>query len=79
MRVAGGSARPMKYGLNGTMPALVKSSVGSPCGTSDALGMRVCPFAFMNSTNVWRISSDFMRGSLEVDAGRAKAGVTAVR
>ena len=33
----------MKYGLNGTMPALVKSSVGSPWGTSEALGMSVWP------------------------------------
>ena len=40
MRRAGGSAWPMKYGLNCTMPALVKSSVGSPGGTIGALGMR---------------------------------------
>jgi len=44
MRLEGGSASPMKYGLNGTMPALVKSSVGSPCGTSDALGTCRCRF-----------------------------------
>ena len=60
MRGAGGSARPMKYGLNGTMPALVKSSVGSPCGTSDALGICSWPFETMKSMNVWRISSAFM-------------------
>ena len=50
----------MKYGLNCTMPALVNSSVGSPCGTSDALGMSVCPLETMKSTKVRRISSEDM-------------------
>ncbi len=40
MRGDGGSACPMKYALNGTIPALVKSNVGSPGGTIGALGMR---------------------------------------
>ena len=55
----------MKYGLNGTIPALVNSSVGSPWGTSDALGMGVWPFETMKSMNVRRISSEFMCGILE--------------
>ncbi|GBD12646.1 hypothetical protein HRbin24_00659 [bacterium HR24] len=39
-RLCGGCACPMKYGLKGTMPALVNSRVGSPTGTSGALGSR---------------------------------------
>ena len=36
-RGRGGAAWPRKYGLKGTMPALVKSRVGSPGATSGAL------------------------------------------
>src|SRR5215471_9207975 len=38
----GRASRPRKTSLNGTMPALTNRSVGSPAGTSDALGTRVC-------------------------------------
>ena len=35
----GGVCSPRKKGLNGTMPALVNSKVGSPAGINDAEGM----------------------------------------
>ena len=38
-RSYGGTAWPRKYGLNGTMPALTNSRVGSFCGTSGADGV----------------------------------------
>ena len=41
-RLYGGGASPRKYGLNCTMPALTKSSVGSS-RINDALGTLVCP------------------------------------
>ena len=37
----GGSASPVKYGLNCTIPALVRSRVGSPTGIRDELAMRL--------------------------------------
>ena len=39
-RRLGGSACSRKYGLNGTMPALVNSNVGSPGATNGALATR---------------------------------------
>jgi hypothetical protein len=41
-RVQGTGASPVRYGLNGTMPALTNSSVGSGVG-SGALGTTVWP------------------------------------
>ena len=38
-RREGGVCSPMKNGLNGTMPALVKSNVGSPAGMREAEGI----------------------------------------
>src|SRR4051812_26726034 len=38
----GAGSRPVRYGMNGTMPATVNSSDGSG-DTSDALGTTVCP------------------------------------
>ena len=38
-RRLGGVCSPIKKGLNGTIPALVNSRVGSPAGISDALGI----------------------------------------
>src|SRR5690606_25544013 len=51
---------PVNTSLNCTMPELVKSSVGSLPGTSDAEGTMVCPFDWKNCRNFWRISEDFM-------------------
>ena len=47
-RREGGVCSPMKKGLNGTMPALVKSRVGSPAGISEAEGMCWCPLLSKN-------------------------------
>ena len=41
MRGCGGFDSPEKYALNCAMPELVKSSVGSPAGMSDAAGIRM--------------------------------------
>ena len=38
----GAGSRPVRYGMNGTMPATVNSSDGSG-ETSEALGTTVCP------------------------------------
>ena len=42
-RRRGGVRSPIKKGLNGTIPAEVNSSVGSPAGISDADGIGRCP------------------------------------
>ena len=42
--------------MNCTIPALVKSSVGSFAGTSGLEGTRVCPFDSKYSMNLRRIS-----------------------
>ena len=48
--------RPRKSGLNWFMPALMKSSVGSSCGTTGDEGQRVCAAFFSKkSTKVSRI------------------------
>jgi hypothetical protein len=41
-----GSAVPRKIGLNWFMPAFVKSSVGSSCGTHGELGTKLCACFF---------------------------------
>ena len=56
----GGVSSPSMYGLNGTIPALVSSSVGST-GISDALGTIVWSRAAKKSRNTRRMSSLFMR------------------
>ncbi len=62
--------------MNWTIPELVKSSVWSPAGTSEALGTAACPRSSKNSTNRRRISaagSAVIRGSGPgggVDIGR---------
>src|SRR5688572_13945186 len=38
------------------MPAVVKRTVGSFSGTTEAEGMIVCPFSWKKSRNFWRIS-----------------------
>src|SRR5262245_44323307 len=43
------------------MPALVKSSVGSSCGTSDELGTMRCPFCSKYLRNDARISLEVIR------------------
>ena len=60
MRGAGGLRSPRKKGLNGTMPAVVNSRVGSPAGTSDADGMRWWPRSSKKLKYRSRISSPFM-------------------
>ncbi len=57
--------------MKGTIPAFVKSSVGSPWGTSEALATRVCPFDSKKRRNVSRISragSDLGTEPLDLDA-----------
>src|SRR3954447_25996580 len=53
----GGFSVPRKYGLNWFMPALVKSSVGSSCGTTGDDGTKGWPrFWQKKSMNCWRTS-----------------------
>ena len=54
--VNGGASSPTKYGLNGTMPATLNSTVGS-CGIRLADGTGVWPRAAKKSMNDWRSSS----------------------
>src|SRR5206468_559750 len=49
-------SRPRNTSLNWFIPALVKSSVGSPCGTSDELRKRLCPLPSKKRRNISRIS-----------------------
>ncbi len=42
-RLYGASCEPRMYGMNGTMPAIVKRIEGSG-DTRDTLGTSVCPF-----------------------------------
>ena len=60
MRRAGGVCSPVKKGLKGTMPALVNSSVGSPAGINDALGIWRWPFSVKNRMKEFLTSSPFM-------------------
>src|SRR5689334_25184225 len=53
----GGGCWPRKYGLNGTMPALTSSSVGSSA-IRLALGTTVCPLRSKCPRKRDRISSD---------------------
>ncbi len=60
-RRLGGSSSPLKYGLNGCMPAVVRRTVGSyELGTSDAEGTRRWPFRSKNDRNRSRISAAFI-------------------
>ncbi len=60
-RFAGGSSSPRKNGLNGCMPAVVSSTVGSyEEGTSDADGIRRCSRSSKNDRNRSRISAACM-------------------
>src|SRR6476469_3990698 len=52
----GAGSRPVRYGMNGTIPATVNSSDGSG-ETSDALGTTVCPRCAKCSRNRRRISA----------------------
>ena len=64
-RLNGGTSSPTKYGLNGTMPATVNSTVGS-CGIRLADGTGVWPVAAKKSMNDWRSSSAVRGGVLIV-------------
>ena len=44
-RGTGAGSRPVRYGMNGTMPATVNSRFGSSMAGSGALGTTVCPLA----------------------------------
>ncbi len=57
-----GVCSPMKKGLNGTMPALVNSRVGSPAGINEAEGICWCPLLsknFMKESLIWSPFIDF--------------------
>jgi len=55
----GGVSRAVRYGMNGTMPATVKSSDGSG-DTKDADGTTAWPFFSKKSSQRRTISWDFM-------------------
>ena len=54
-------SRPRKTSLNWFIPAFVKSSVGSSCGTSGELGTTRWPFRSKNFRKEARISFDVIR------------------
>ena len=55
----GGRSTPWKYGLSGTIPAMVNSTEGSySAGIREAEGSRTWSRASKNSMNVRRISSE---------------------
>lgn len=54
---------PKNMGLNCSIPAMVRSTVGSS-GTSDELGRRRCPFFSKNSRNLFLISLPVSRGGI---------------
>ena len=60
---------PRKTCLNCTMPALVKSRLGSLAGTSGALGTMVCPRARKKSRKPLRIWSPVTREDLSAVPG----------
>src|SRR3954469_16182142 len=62
-RFHGGGFSPRKYGLNGTMPALTSSSVGSSA-ISDADGTTACPRLSKTLSPPPRISGDSLSGPL---------------
>src|SRR5215475_6673898 len=55
-RVYSRRSLPRNTSLNWFIPALVKSNVGSPCGTSDELRKRLCPLPSKKRRNTSRIS-----------------------
>src|SRR5436305_10818164 len=62
---------PRKYGLNWFIPAFVKSSVGSSCGTTGELGTNVWPcFWTKKSMNCWRISWEVIAGASSGDGSK---------
>src|SRR3972149_11632541 len=60
-RVPPGCLAPSKYGTNGCIPAVVKSTVGSFSGTSEAEGMIACPLLLKNSKNLLRNSFEVIK------------------
>src|SRR6266542_521588 len=55
---------PRKICLNWTIPALVKSRVGSPAGISEALGTTSWPRLLKKSKKLWRTSLPVIEPSL---------------
>src|SRR5262245_40744434 len=55
---------PRKICLNCTIPALVKSRVGSPAGISEALGTKSWPRLLKKSMKLWRTSLPVIEPSL---------------
>src|ERR1700712_1090449 len=66
----GAVSRPVRYGMNGTIPATMNSSEGSG-DTSEALGTTVWPRFSKCSRKRRRISAVCMRGSRSFSAGWA--------
>src|SRR5690606_24918357 len=62
-RLNGGFCWPRKYGLNGTMPALTSSSVGSSA-TRLAEGTTVCPFSSKKRRKRRAISADSISAAI---------------
>jgi hypothetical protein len=62
----GACSSPVKYDLNGTMPATVNSTVGS-CGISDAEGTAVWPRAAKNPVKASRSSLAVRGGFVDMD------------
>src|SRR5688572_10877336 len=70
-----GSCWPKKYGLNWTIPAVVKRRDGS-FGIRDEEGTTVCPRSSKNERNRRRISLPSTSGSVPA-GGRAEPGSAA--
>ena len=70
----GGASSPTKYGLNGTMPATLNSTVGS-CGIRLADGTGVWSRAAKKSMNDWRSSSAVRGGGAHRSWSSLPAGL----
>src|SRR5947208_292322 len=73
-RGAGGSARPRKYGMNCTMPAVVRSSPVSGGGTSEEEGARMWPRSSKKLVNRFLISAPCTAASLPAAPSRPALG-----
>ena len=79
-RLEGGSSSPRKYGLNGCIPATVRSvEVSSGAGISDAEGTRRWPRSSKNERYASRISAgrSFIGGAVSLGSAIAYEAMVA--
>src|SRR6266568_3036232 len=69
-RVPCGCFSPNKYGTSGCIPEEVNNVVGSFCGTSGELAMRLCPFFSKNEIYESIISEAFIVAHYSISRGK---------